>query len=896
MRIKICVLLIILFSTMTVVKVLAATPAPTPPNQETFQAVELPEKMKLQPLPERKPVKVSIPQKYLKEKLKFVDPPHPLKGKSGQYAVIGTNKAPLFLDSAPKSENDLKKIKKTGSLPIGTILPIKSRYSANERDWFYFEDHYNFFYKTIYKGKPAMVFGADIALVSSDIKAVEEKSFFYTRPFRSKKFYNKNGTRAIEPQVQKALTENLIAFEKVKKNEYWLDTDYPDDLISLYQKESGTHVNTLFITTDLFSHSIHLIFDRLLSHIEEQYLLPELYFLAIDFIKEINSLMKEDTGAYPKYTRALEKCLAYFQVAEALLETAPQVTVTEDDFYPPEESYEDVDIAGVLEKFPELVKKEVNLILAAGGFNKSPNFGYLEDYSQFKPRGHYTKNGRLMAYFRTMMWFGRVHFYLSSGKSSTMTAEEASAWGYKTLPDDYEGGENALSFSVPMTRITLILTQIARQKKNIMDRWALLFDPITYLIGQSDDLNFRDIFEVLSRADMKNPAQWMENDGNVLQFIKYAESKTRPPFISSTSVRLNPSEENKKDAARGYRLFGQRFTLDSYIHNQLCNPRIDDPRNMVMGLDVMAAFGSKRALSLLSNEMKLYPGYKAKLNEMKKQVQSFDTGFWNASFYSQYLSLIKSIGLFETGSGFYFSQKPAWGIKSLLTAHGAWAELRHDTILYVKQGYAEMGGEEEATYRTEPVPRPCHMIEPNLPFFHALEKATYSLMSILNDNRLLPKFYYNKLDRYLDLVRDCITIVEKEVQNKPVSEDDNNKIPFIAGRLAALVLPEDMLPGGFMQDTDQLKMALIADVHTDAFSGEVLEVGTGIPLRIYVALNDGQGGKRIATGYTYSYYEFTHPMNDRLTDEQWKTEVYDPEKSVDDKMPFWLKENLPLSE
>ena len=90
-------------------------------------------------------------------------------------------------------------------------------------------------------------------------------------------------------------------------------------------------------------------------------------------------------------------------------------------------------------------------------------------------------------------------------------------------------------------------------------------------------------------------------------------------------------------------------------------------------------------------------------------------------------------------------------------------------------------------------------------------------------------------------------------------------------------------------------MAIIADVHTDAAEKmEVLEVATGIPYRIYVALNDGHGGKRIAEGYVYSYYEFTQPMSVRLNDDQWKERVYSSDKEileeVDNKIPGWIKD------
>ena len=62
-------------------------------------------------------------------------------------------------------------------------------------------------------------------------------------------------------------------------------------------------------------------------------------------------------------------------------------------------------------------------------------------------------------------------------------------------------------------------------------------------------------------------------------------------------------------------------------------------------------------------------------------------------------------------------------------------------------------------------------------------------------------------------------------------------------------------------------------------------------LRLYIPLNDSQGGKRIAIGYGFSYVEFLQSAEDRMTDEQWKTIVYKTHKdNLDEYMPFWEKE------
>ena len=64
-------------------------------------------------------------------------------------------------------------------------------------------------------------------------------------------------------------------------------------------------------------------------------------------------------------------------------------------------------------------------------------------------------------------------------------------------------------------------------------------------------------------------------------------------------------------------------------------------------------------------------------------------------------------------------------------------------------------------------------------------------------------------------------------------------------------------------------MALIADVHTDPNTGQVLEVGVGNVAAVTVTVQTDHGAVDV-TGPIFSYYEFTQPMNQRLTDGQWQ--------------------------
>ena len=134
-----------------------------------------------------------------------------------------------------------------------------------------------------------------------------------------------------------------------------------------------------------------------------------------------------------------------------------------------------------------------------------------------------------------------------------------------------------------------------------------------------------------------------------------------------------------------------------------------------------------------------------------------------------------------------------------------------------------------------------------------------------------------------------LAISKQEAQNLPISEKDNEWIPTVASYLSNLVMVHNR--NGYISDNNLLKMACIADVYTNNEYGLCLEVGVAEPIRLYIPLNDSQGGKRIAIGYGFSYVEFLQSSNDRMTDEQWKEIVYKEQpKDFEKYMPFWEKE------
>ncbi len=806
--------------------------------------------------------------------------------------VVGNDSCVLY-KNVPENNDKIDSIKSTGiKIPKSTLLKCTGeKIKAEDEKYdglFLFEHNYNYFYPVEYDGKTGFVFGADLCGQDSTNEQTNLFSFLWQHATNEniayfENFYQLCGYKEFDAQIAASLKENRIALQNVSQSEYDLSLNYPDDMISLYQENCyypfeyrmGRNLVPLFITTDLFAHSQHLLFDRLLQHVEQEVFSPRLVLLTEKFREKIS----KDLQKYPSNETAImaEK---YFAVASALLKLGPSVDNWGEEEMPDKDS--------VLSEYGEEIRNEVEKIFEAAGMQGSSALAfpdgstYIEDYSQYKPRGHYTQNEALKTYFRTMMWFGRINFSLPESSRDSSDSREILAQN--------------------MFKIGIYLNDIMMQEESLYKLWKSIFDPITVLIGESDDLSFDDLIPLWKSVEAENVLEWI-SDENVAEFANLSREKLKSPLITSTSAfYANQGEGDYSNPesikpAMGWRLLGQRFTYDAWIFQNVSSPRLYG-RMMTSGLDIASAFGSNSADVILENEIIEnnlgLGGYgleklKTILGKFKKFFNSKDENFWSETYYNSILALVKSQSEFEQGAGFFFTEKPLWNIKSLESSLATWAELKHDTILYTKQIAAERGGPGEwyePTYRTDKLPTPVHYIEPNLNFFTNLYVSWKVFQNIFERYKLFDENSEKAVSAMEEICLRALNIVSAEVKDEKVSKEDLEWIGTIPQLLAKSVVPFSNY-SSYTTDNEQFKMALVADVFTNAESGLVLEVAVGIPHRIYVALNDKQGGKRIAVGYTFNYYEFENPMNDRLTDEQWKAMVYENESEAEKRKPQW---------
>lgn len=853
------------------------------PDQRQIAEVEL--------LPPPGHIDTSAHTRYLEDEPEFVSLPDAVLSEAPYYALVASDQGAAhhsyrltirtadspYMPPVASIESDPE------PLPIGTILPIFAIYDTPmETNLVQFDGEFNYFYRTEYDGREALVFGADLLpgpgplMEANEYTALRDSpevlrryAYYYSKPRRSDSWTDFNGLRSFSSEALDRLSRDRFTYEEVAPTEYTLAGDRPSDMIALYRQFDDDRGQTIFLSTDLFAHAIHLVFHTALKTVEEYELSPRLATFLDGMIDATGSIAPSDIAEFEPAVRLARE---YLMVGRALLGLAP---VRDEGSFPV--AYEDVDKDTVLAEYPAVVRSEVELILAAAGFADSPILGLREDYSQYRPRGHYTENGVLSAYFRAMMWFGRAHFPISAEAERVMMQEESAA-----------------EASTRLLPVVLILEQVVRDNPDLFAQWRALYDPITTLIGESDDLSFYDLEAIADEVDWQDLPRWVTDPGNLEAYAERAASELRSPAIAGNSVFYALSQPSDDPDAPpeippGFRLFGQRFTHDSFVHQLVSSPRIMG-RMFVAGVDIFDAMGSAAARGLLGSD-KAEQDYDEEelaqtLDELRTLLDSDDPAFYYRSYYTAHLGLLRNLARFETGSGLYFTESPAWGLRALTGAHGSWAELRHDTLLYVKQVYAEMGGGDEGpTFRTFPFDRPIHYIEPNRGFF----VGAINLLRVLESQELLSGEMIDlrpQIERFEEILTRALEIVDKELRDQPISPEENEFIVSVAEQLVPIVTGTFASPYSF-DPPEEYRRALVADVFTNAEVGRVLEVATGIPYRMHVLLNDGDGGKRIATGYGYSYYEFYGPMDQRMTNEEWREIVYDAGGSPERYLPFW---------
>jgi hypothetical protein len=693
-------------------------------------------------------------------------------------------------------------------------------------------------------------------------------------------------------------------------------SDYGREFVDLYKIVAGdtdyknrAPQNAVFYSTDVFLHLYPVILTELLKEMENEEFAPAMLRVSTQFYTAADKKAKAASGTEKtKWT----KIRNYFAVPYAILSNAKGAPQME-DYQSPDGAMRDpsqvlgdfaktdatIDTVGTATAFVKNLKldaesetavlADVGSIFKAEGkgvpavfkeeyekYGEETNIKFSLDWTQFTPRSHYTGSSLRRQYFRAMTWFIQPPFFL---KSPQLT--------------DYAFG----------------VTQLMSEDAKALADYSRMEKAINFVVGGSDDLMPADYLAALNAAKGKD-----DQEAAMMEYLL----KARPPRIKSIPANYPTVGEVDTDdmiqLTKGMRFFSGKFIIDSYW-TQMLTQGDEAPRPgytqklppMASSLEVMALLGSDYAKENIPT-LDFYvnrPGNAKAVDQMMKQLAAENAAlsdeYWRESLYSSSLWTIR--GLFDWFQRHKtqlpkFMQSPLWEAKTLQTASGFWTEMRHATLLYAKQSFAEAGGGPGACDDRQVPKPPMGYVEPNVDTYDRLAYLARRTHAGLTEQKFDLK-NMNALENYvtaLTLARDISAkeladgVLQEKVADETVTDNEGNpcvmhniqgeseveQLRRLVDKLsAALPVPLD---GPVLTAKDK-RTSLIADVHTGGDTLDPLRVlyqGIGVP-HVIIALVKDVNGPRATVGFAYSHYEFTEPYGSkRLTDEDWQKKFYVP--------------------
>jgi hypothetical protein len=270
---------------------------------------------------------------------------------------------------------------------------------------------------------------------------------------------------------------------------------------------------------------------------------------------------------------------------------------------------------------------------------------------------------------------------------------------------------------------------------------------------------------------------------------------------------------------------------------------------------------------------------------MRVLVDAHGDAFFQSNLYTLWLTSLRELSPTSGHADPQASGLPSvartetWGRRLLSTQLASWAELRHDTILYVKQSYT---GGAVCVF-------PDAYVDPYPQFYAALvtfaERGSTLADTLASASSTTEAqnmhLYFDHLHESMSQLRD---MADAERKGQPFTADQmafiNRAVrqnpqgvcgqpPRFDGWYAELLY--GALPGGEISEEFD---PTIADVHTqptDAAGndvGRILHVGTGYA-RAMVVTADGCDGVKAYVGLSMSYHEKITEHWRRLTDPEW---------------------------
>lgn len=620
--------------------------------------------------------------------------------------------------------------------------------------------------------------------------------------------------------------------EKLQQNNFVITKGNNLQLFHAYEENDYRQVPN-FITTDLYLQAFHIYFSYILKSLEKQHIIPTLEMLCRSFNATCIKLAEQTEDESLK--DMAEHAATFYAIPYYLLTNK---TLTVPSKY--ETEYQ--------EEIEHINKQEDNF---------SDFLSYKDayfPYSLFKPRGHYTREPQLQAYFKAMMWLQTACFCREQQEQLKRSIFQAAVLcTYKSIDQ------------TPLIKL-----------------YQHIYTPLTFLMGEADNLSIFDIARILE----KNNAIHIEDALTAGQIEKVNQA-----LIELAKHKNNIKPQIEVTCRDKINFMPQRYLSDNEVIQKLVDVNPNSQRAYPKGLDVFADFGTGTAESLLIDfykEPNNWSEYSKELQQLKDKFKTSKST--QLSVYELWMkSLLTMQQTDKNNPG--FMQTPEWGYKNLNTALASWAELKHDAILYGEQPMAaECGG------AGPPDPIVVGYVEPNLPFWRKMENILQATRLILQQNDCMTDDLKGKTDQLNDYVTFLIQVTEKELRGEKLTEPEYRTLEYMGSSIEYFTLsvvdPDLHLDDWSLVQGPDKSIAIVADIYTRNIRGcnknGILHVATGNANNIYVVV-EIEGNLYLTRGATFSYYEFVQPLGTRLTDEEWQKML---EEKKAPAVPEWMKSIL----
>ncbi len=619
----------------------------------------------------------------------------------------------------------------------------------------------------------------------------------------------------------------FVVTERLQENSFGAQFEkiYHDDL-------------PVFVSSDAILHAVHASYDKILKNTELNVLIDKVNDLVTN-LKNNFSTLESNYSSEPQLKIMLKDLDVYLTVAKQLLVNSASPYYSED-----------ADIVNGL-----ITDIESQTFITRTLFSESDR---KIDFSQFKPRGHYTDKNypQLANYFKTMMWFGKIELYLIAPES------------YDPVP------LVDVQRQIIISKLFSELVDISNQRQNFDEIEAI----IKTFVGDQDNVTLPNLEEVLQESNITDASILLDtNNVKLFQEVLKTKSYSGQKILSQILIH-DPFSPDKVEPASAFMPFGQRFVIDSYITGSVVYDKIATKRMLPSTLDILFALGNDAAAQLLKDELETYK-YSSNLSALRYLIDSYDSDFWDNSIYNLWLNSIRSLNPPKDRSSLpTFMQTAAWWQQKMNSQLSSWTELRHDNLLYAKQSYtAGITCSYPQSY-VEPVPK----------FFASIKSLAENTMTKLNSLSTFDestKLSFTNYFTNLANVSDTLSIIaQKELDMILLNQNEKdflkrmlyNNPDHICGA------PDHIgwYPTLYYEDLEQSELHktdyLVADYHTaptDAggtYVGWVKHAGTG-PIDLAILIAKIPGNKEtVFVGPVASYYEYTSSNFLRLTDEEWK--------------------------